>query len=478
MSEFLQRIEDSVRERGLLAPDQKVLAAVSGGVDSMVLLHALHWLARKNRWSISVAHFNHRLRGRAGQADETLVQETATRLRLPFFVGAADVRKIAEQGKISIEMAARKLRHEFFARTAREQGIATVAVAHHADDQVELFFLRLLRGAGSEGLAGMKWRSPSPADKAISLVRPLLALSKADLLALAEEKSVPYRTDATNFSPDFLRNRIRNELLPLLREQYQPGIDKAVLRLMEISGAEAEFVGEAAASFGAALGKPTPVAGLEDGADGGEWPKFDALALAVQRKWLQQQLAAQGLAPEFELIEQLRAASGKRISVSPGLTVERDVAGKIHCREHLAAEFDSDGLEFKLSGKRGRREFAGLRLHWRLEPMKRFQLPRKKTGADGKPAARECFDAGRVGPEIVLRHWQPGDRFQPIGMATPVKLQDLFVNAKIPLQRRRQLVLAATKSGEIFWVEGLRIAEPFKLTDHTAMKLVWQIQRV
>ena len=163
MGEFLQRVQTAVEKRRLFLHGQKILVAVSGGADSMVLLHVLNGLAKKQRWKIFVAHFNHRLRGRASDADEKLVEQTATKLRLKFFRGGADVKAFAAQSKISVEMAARTLRHEFLARTAREQKISTTALAHHADDQVELFFLRLLRGAGGEGMAGMKWRSPSPA---------------------------------------------------------------------------------------------------------------------------------------------------------------------------------------------------------------------------------------------------------------------------------------------------------------------------
>ena len=145
MSEFLQRAEREIQNRGLLARGQKILVAVSGGADSMVLLHALHSLAKTNRWQISVAHFNHRLRGRASDTDEKLVRQTAKKLGLIFFGGSADVKKFATSSKLSIEMAARKLRHEFLSRVAREQKTPVVALAHHANDQVELFFLRLLR---------------------------------------------------------------------------------------------------------------------------------------------------------------------------------------------------------------------------------------------------------------------------------------------------------------------------------------------
>jgi tRNA(Ile)-lysidine synthase len=453
VGEFLQRVESEIRKRRLPARGQKILVAVSGGPDSMVLLHLFHSLAQKNCWKISVAHFNHRLRGVASNADEKLLRRTAAKLRLKFFGGAADVKAFAAQSKISVEMAARKLRHAFLARVAREQKITVVALAHHADDQVELFFLRLLRGAGGEGLAGMKWRSPSPADSRITLIRPLLGCAKDEVLAFAHEHKIRFRDDATNFSTDFLRNRIRNELLPLLRKNYQPGLTRTVLRLMEIVGAESEFVGEAARNW-------------EHRHPAGQTGAFDKLPLAVQRRVLQLQLAEIGVVPDFELVERLREAPGKFVSVASGRSVARDAAGKISRRENLGTEFDADELRLKMKGRAGRAEFAGQKFQWRIRSLKTFVRPSKSAG-------RELFDADKVGDEIILRHWRAGDRFRPIGLKSGVKLQDLFVNAKTPAGRRRKLVLAATAAGGIFWVDGLRIGENFKLTPATRRTLVW-----
>ncbi len=458
VSEFLQRLENEIQSRRLFPRAEKILVAVSGGLDSMTLLYVLHALAKKWQWKIAAAHFNHQLRGRSSDADEKLVRKTASAMKLPVIVGRADVKGFARKSKLSIEMAARKLRHEFFARVARERKIQTVVLAHHADDQVELFFLRLLRGAGGEGLAGMKWQSSSPVDKRISLVRPLLDCSKGELAEFAREKKINFREDATNFSTDFLRNRIRNELLPLLRKNYQSSLNKTILRLMEIVGAESEFVGGVASSLWIDLVRLQA-----------ERYNFGDLPVAVQRRVLQSQLEQLNVAVDFELVERLRKSDGKFVSVGSGLSVSRDGNGGLKLREQRAAEFDTNELLVSLSGRAGDVSFNGVKFSWSFGNGSRRRAFRKNR--------REFFAAGEIGSEIILRHWRAGDRFQPIGLKSPVKLQDLFTNAKIPRERRCELIVATTAAGEIFWVEDLRISENFKLMPQTKRFLIWNWRR-
>jgi tRNA(Ile)-lysidine synthase len=344
-----------------------------------------------------------------------------------------------------------------------------------------LFFLRVLRGAGGAGLAGMKWRSPSPVNRKISLVRPLLDVTKDELRDFARRNKIHFREDGTNARLNTPRNRIRNELLPLLRRKYQPALAKAVLRLMEIVGAEADTIGEMARQWldisCRSRGDEAQIKSGKRKAESGklETPHvvsytFASLPVAVQRRVLQLQLASLGVAPDFDLVEGLRQSADLPVSVGSKFSVLRDAAGKMSLRSRPSAEFRPNELAVNLAGRVGEVVFDGMSIHWHLNTGRRFSLP-------GGQKAREFFEADRVGNEITLRHWRAGDRFQPMGFKSGAKLQDLFTNAKIPRARRHSLIVAETAGGEIFWVEGLRMAENFKLTPRTRRRFIWRWHR-
>jgi len=453
VSALIQRVEQIIANRRLIKHGEAAVVAVSGGLDSMVLMHVLHALADQHRWKLVIAHFNHQLRGRAADADERFVARAAKKLGLRFESARADVKQLARERKFSLEMAARQLRHEFLARTARELGIRKVLLAHHADDQVELFFLRLFRGAGSQGLGGMGWTGRSPANPKVSLARPLLSETKMELAAFAREQKIPFREDATNRSTDILRNRIRRKLLPLLRREFHSQIDGAVLRSMELLRDEWEWLTLRALHCLESLSQARA---------------FTELHAALQRRVIQIGLLRSGLAPRFDLVEALRAEPARWVSVEPRLLCRRTAKGTIETREAAAIEFQTGEHALELHRRSGRAVFDGTQLSWSFT--RGSKIPQRRTNT-------QFFDADAVGGQIVLRHWHAGDRFQPIGMERAVKLQDLFVNEKIPRERRHKLVIATTRDGEIFWVEDLRIGERFKITPKTKRILKWRWQR-
>ena len=446
-------VEDLIRGERLLPRGAGVLIGVSGGMDSVFLLHLLHELAPTWAWRLRVAHFNHQLRGRASDRDETWVRNLSRALRIPCTIGREDVLAHAKVQGISLEMAARECRHRFLAATARSQGIRTVALAHHADDQVEGFFLRLLRGSGLDGLTGMRPRAVSPCDRRVRLIRPLLGCSRALILEAATRRGFQWREDATNAELEPLRNRIRHELLPWLQDRYQPAIASVVLRTIELLRGEAELIETAA--------KAWPL-------DTTERSWLD-LPIALQRRRIQSQLLTLPCPVEFGLVERLRSAPGTPWAIGPGDYLCLDPDGKLRRCRAEASGFIADRLGVALEGERGSVRFAQRTLLWRLQRIRKASDWRRL-----RPPGGEVFDAGRVGPSVLLRHWQPGDRFQPSGLPRSAKLQDLFVTAKVPRAQRRQRLVATTAAGELFWVEGLRIGEPFKVTPSTRTLLVWE----
>jgi len=365
VSEFIQKIEETMVSRRLIGRGRPLLVAVSGGVDSMVLLHVLSALASRHRWKLTVAHFNHRLRGRSSDADEKFVRAAAEKLGLPFVSDSAEVKRVAKKAGVSIEMAARRCRHEFFARVAKELGIQQVALAHHADDQVELFFLRLLRGSGTQGLSGMKPEAASPLNPDIRLLRPLLECAREEIVAFAEEAGIRRREDASNQSGEFLRNRVRHELLPLLRRRFQPALNKVVLRQMEILSADADLLRAEAERW-----RQQPRR------------RFGSLPVAIQRRILQLELEDMKVAPEFALIESLRTSPQKAFNLSERLSLVHDGKGRLSARTSHTEAMGTGQLEVVLDAAEGEGDVNGLAWNWERVRARRSGLPRFVPGCE------------------------------------------------------------------------------------------------
>jgi len=283
-------------------------------------------------------------------------------------------------------------------------------------------------------------------------VRPLLDQPKEVLFNFAKDKKIHFREDVSNASLDFQRNRIRHEAVPLLKK-LQPALSETVLRTMEIVAEESSFVLNAATKWLSSKNRKP----------------FFKLHIAAQRMCLRLQLLELKLPVHFDLVEQLRLQPKRIFAVNPKISVYRDATGQVLLQIENTVSFDETEIEIDLT-EASEIEFSQQRISWEF----------KNKNGDSFPRKTDCewFDARKVGSKIRLRHWKPGDRFQPIGTKTPKKLQDLFSDLKIPRSQRHKLTLATTEQGEIFWIEGLRISERFKLDKTSSQRLKWHWSRL
>jgi tRNA(Ile)-lysidine synthase len=452
---LLPAVRNFALAEDLFEPGHRVLVAVSGGPDSVALLHLLYQLRQEWDLHLGVAHFDHGLRGEASLEEAHFVADLAQDLKLLLHSGEGDVRGLAQAQKISLQMAARRLRLDFLNQVRSDHHYDRVALGHTADDQVELFFLRLFRGAGTEGLKGMWPRTPG------GLVRPLLAVGKVVLLAWLHQEKLPFREDLSNLSRRYLRNRVRLDLVPQLQRDYNPRLKPAVWRLMSILQEDERLLAETTdKAFSAVARWLAP-----------DWaalflPGLLALSPAQQTRLLRRTLGSFLVHQEVtssQVKNLLDLAQGKRsggVMLLGNCQVAR-AGQELHffpplppTPEPCATLLPELGAVESPHG-------------WRLEA-RNLSEPRP----EGRPAspALAWLDYDRVSFPLILRPLLPGDRFWPEGAAGTKKMQDFLVDAKIPRWLRPRLPLVV--SGEsIIWVPGLRLAEAVKVTPEASKVL-------
>ncbi len=465
-----RRVANFVREHNLFSAGDKLVVAVSGGADSVCLLHVLAQWRREPGLELHVVHLNHQLRGAESDSDASYVSDLTCKLDVPATVERRDVAAYHNQRGGSLEEAAREVRYGFLAEMANEVGASKVVVGHTRDDHIETILLHLLRGAGTTGLCGLQPRSVLQYGEGggkLEIVRPLLEVTRQETLEHCRQYDLSPRSDSSNVSLSFLRNRVRLELLPMLRS-YNPGIDKALLRLADIAVDDIFFIEEQASLLWKEL------ASEEGDIIFLDMSKMVSLPRAIQRQVFRSAVKQfRGSLKDIEadhieaMIDFLSKPAGKKLCLPDGLTLSTEYGRLVLASAEasvcpLPSLKDTSNIDIP-----GETDLLG----WRVKA----DIVSESIGDDNGFTA--SFDFDKVGRKLTVRRRKPGDRFQPLGMSQTKKLQDFMVDSKIPRAWRDRVPLVCS-SKQILWVVGWRIDERVKVTESTNEILHLKFERL
>lgn len=432
---MLQAFRQHIEQKKLCKATDKILVAVSGGLDSMVLLHLL----RLAGYSVGVAHANFQLRGKESDADEEFVKKFCHRWNLPFYGNRFETNNYATAHGVSTQMAARELRYPWFQEVLHKENYDWIATAHHANDSLETILLNLSKGAGMEGMMGVEAKNKN-------IIRPLLFATREEIENYAAATEIAWREDSSNSSDDYQRNFIRHQLVPLLK-QINPSVEESVQRTI------------------------TKLKGVKELAQIGidqwktQYQKIENGKIRLRKNGLKDHQHAEGilfaLVKEYgfnldqcaDIIHSLHGQSGKKFSAPDyELVVDRDelILYKLFNETEVLIP-DSEGIY----------QLGNLTLNVRFNSL--LSISTNKNTA--------CLDASKLPFPLKWRKWQEGDRFYPLGMKHQKKLSDFFIDEKMTLADKESATVIESNE-QIIWVVGHRIDDRYKITDETLQSIV------
>lgn len=460
---MLGKVKEWIDSKQLLVKGDKVVVACSGGPDSLALVHILRTISFEYDFTLSVAHVDHMIRGRESAEDANFVEAFCKEYGVECFRTALDVPQYAADSGRSLEDAARHLRYTYLRQVAAQLGGAKIATGHHRDDQAETVLINLLRGAGSTGLRGMQAVNGD-------IIRPLLAISRTEIEEYCRMNGLEPRLDSTNLETDYLRNRVRLNLLPQLESQYNSGIRESLCRTAAIIGEEHDFIRCYAGQAWSDIVCSKAEGFIIDSA------RLLAEHAAVQREILRLTIEKkQGnlTGITFYHVERLiglaqSPAVGSIVELPAGLIVKKGY-NELHVGWENAGVLEKippPGLKVNVPGNT-----YIAQMHKKLVA----QILPDKPCSQGRQAA--VFDWQALSPPFYVRTRLAGDRFEPIGFSGTKKLKDFFIDAKIPREMRDSIPIVCDSKG-IIWVAGYRQSNRGKVTDRTKIFLQMTIHKM
>ena len=451
---LLHALLEYIHRRKLLAKGEKLVLAVSGGIDSMAMLDLFHKMRGQLGLELVVAHFNHQLRASESDDDEQFVRSRAKEYGLESYIESVDIEAIANASHRSIQETARDHRYKFLFELRASMGFTNIVTGHHADDNAETILFNFLRGSGVHGLTGIPLRRP---DKKI--IRPLLFATRDEIRQYVDEMKLPFREDSSNKKTEYTRNFIRKELIPVIRENINPNISGTIIRSAEIFQLLEEYLqGEVA--------KVLPGVIVE------KCPRSMSLKLEtiLHLPLFLQEYVLKAAVEEFiaadidfttvkSLVSVVNAKTGSFTSLAEDLVFYHDRGSVIIKRLAPKADF-SHRVQANKS--------------YEFEFFKIGIVPAPKAEMNDNPCI-EYIDGDALGSELRIRNWHPGDWFIPLGMKEKKKLSDYFIDEKVPLFEK-DLIAILESDGNIVWICGHRLDNRYKITSKTKniLKLEYQ----
>lgn len=454
---MLGKLRDAIEKYDLFRPRETVLVAVSGGIDSVALLHALKELGI----GVAAAHVDHGLRGEESRGDALFVRELAEEWQVPFYTKEFDVRAYAEEHKLSTQVAARELRYGYLTEVARAICAQKIATAHHADDQAETVLMRIVRGTSIRGVAGIPLRRE---ERGIEVVRPLLEVWRSEIMQYANERGIPHREDSSNASIKYLRNKIRLQLLPHLQSEYNSGVKAALLQIADHAREDEEYLGRLAEeAFSTHVKRENPHRMRIDR------NHMAMMPLSLQRRLIT--LILYYLRGNNVQWEQVHINSIRSLAASPS------PSGEIRLPDGLLAWCEYGDLLIGDDSPPEEAPHPIVLAHPGTYALDAYGIRLEMDFIEGVPRRPKDrweahFDADELsGSCIYIRIWARGDSLRPHGFSGTKLISDVLGEAKIPKHRRRTWPLLCIDDA-VAWVVGVRRGEQAPVTHSTQRTLV------
>ena len=476
------QVKHTIAEHNLLQTGQHVLVCVSGGADSIALLFILKDISAQLGIRLTCAHFNHQLRGKAAEEDLRYVQKVARQLGIKVVTGTKDVRAKAISCGESLEMAARQARYDFFARTAHACKCQVAATAHTIDDQAETILLKLARGSGMHGLCGIPYTGMW---KRLKIIRPMRDIRKKEIINFLRKKQIPWREDTSNDSTAFLRNRVRHIVLPYFREKINPQIGQNLCRLGSIIEKDNEWLNKLAKKIllSCQLSQKARYRKTKSSLESRKLLLRAPLLqypLAAQRRVLRLWLETCGVPQnkiDFKATERVVTLlssnkSGQMVTLAGNWLVVHQY-DRLIAKRTEAEKPEPYCFSVKIPGETLLPE-QGFRITASLKP----GIVHKKKSHIGRFPAQTLLSVTEWRRrKIKVRSWQHGDRIAPLGLNGTKKIQDIFVDNKVPKALRNHIPLFEC-SNTLIWLPGYCIAHGWEVKDNSKEALQLFVEQI